>query len=127
MREDSDNSIIDDCFKHILASFQHSLSRLRAARERSEPIPSSSTKENKINGKGRLAQFQDEIERMEADLEKYKAKDDAYKNRLEAKNSLEAYCYSLKRFIDSDEVKSQIPGDGHGGSPYRPSFLMNCK
>jgi heat shock protein 1/8 len=72
----------------------------------------STGKENKItitNDKGRLSQ--DEIERMVADAEKYKAEDDANRNRIEAKNGLENYCWSLKSSILSDEVKDKIPAD----------------
>merc|ERR1712150_177810 len=72
----------------------------------------STGKENKItitNDKGRLSQ--DEIERMVQEAEKYKAEDDANKNRIEAKNGLENYCYSLKSSISSDEVKDKIPAD----------------
>merc|ERR1739842_290071 len=61
------------------------------------------------NDKGRLSQ--DEIERMVQEAEKYKAEDDANKNRIEAKNGLENYCYSLKSSIGSDEVKDKIPAD----------------
>jgi L1 cell adhesion molecule like protein len=75
-------------------------------------IEKSTGKENKItitNDKGRLSQ--DEIERMVAEAEKYKAEDDANKHRVEAKNSLENYCYSLKTSISSAEVKDKIPAD----------------
>merc|ERR1711915_334721 len=75
-------------------------------------IEKSTGKENKItitNDKGRLSQ--DEIERMVAEAEKYKAEDDANKNRIESKNALENYCYSLKSSISSDEVKDKIPED----------------
>jgi L1 cell adhesion molecule like protein len=75
-------------------------------------IEKSTGKENKItitNDKGRLSQ--DEIERMVAEAEKYKAEDDANKNRIEAKNGLENYCYSLKNSISSEEVKNKIPED----------------
>jgi len=75
-------------------------------------IEKSTGKENKItitNDKGRLSQ--DEIERMVSEAEKYKAEDDANKNRIEAKNGLENYCYSLKSSISSDEVKDKIPAD----------------
>merc|ERR1712087_470993 len=75
-------------------------------------LEKSTGKENKItitNDKGRLSQ--DEIERMVAEAEKYKAEDDANKNRIEAKNGLENYCYSLKSSISSDEVKDKIPED----------------
>jgi heat shock protein 1/8 len=75
-------------------------------------IEKSTGKENKItitNDKGRLSQ--DEIERMVAEAERYKAEDDANKNRIEAKNSLENYCYSLKSSISAEEVKDKIPAD----------------
>merc|ERR1712157_555790 len=75
-------------------------------------IGKSTGKENKItitNDKGRLSQ--DEIERMVQEAEKYKAEDDANKNRVEAKNGLENYCYSLKSSISADEVKDKIPAD----------------
>ena len=75
-------------------------------------LEKSTGKENKItitNDKGRLSQ--DEIERMVQEAEKYKAEDDANKNRIEAKNALENYCYSLKSSISSDEVKDKIPAD----------------
>ena len=48
---------------------------------------------------------------MVADAEKYKAEDDANKNRVESKNNLENYCYSLKSSIGSDEIKDKIPAD----------------
>ena len=75
-------------------------------------LEKSTGKENKItitNDKGRLSQ--DEIERMVSEAEKYKAEDDANKNRIEAKNGLENYCYSLKSSISSEEVKDKIPAD----------------
>merc|ERR1712157_433723 len=75
-------------------------------------LEKSTGKENKItitNDKGRLSQ--DEIERMVNEAEKYKAEDDVNRNRIEAKNALENYCYSLKSSIGSEEVKDKIPAD----------------
>jgi L1 cell adhesion molecule like protein len=75
-------------------------------------IEKSTGKENKIiitNEKGRLSQ--EEIERMVEEAEKYKAEDDANKNRIEAKNGLENYCYSLKTSVSSPEVEGKIPED----------------
>merc|ERR1712137_21098 len=72
-------------------------------------LEKSTGKENKItitNDKGRLSQ--DEIEKMVSDAEKYKAEDDANKNRIEAKHALENYCYSLKSTLASDETKTKI-------------------
>ena len=73
-------------------------------------LEKSTGKENKItitNDKGRLSQ--DEIERMVAEGEKYKAEDDANKSRVEAKNGLENYCYSLQSSIGSEEAQGKIP------------------
>merc|ERR1711937_981224 len=75
-------------------------------------LEKSTGKENKItitNDKGRLSQ--DEIDRMVEEAEKYKAEDDANRNRIEAKNGLENYCYSLKNSVSADEVKDKIPAD----------------
>merc|ERR1712137_335872 len=76
-------------------------------------LEKSTGKENKItitNDKGRLSQ--DEIERMVSEAEKYKAEDDANRNRIESKNALENYCYSLKGSISGDEVASKMdPAD----------------
>jgi len=75
-------------------------------------LEKSTGKENKItitNDKGRLSQ--EEIERMVQEAEKYKAEDDANKNRVEAKNGLENYCYSIKSSIEGEEVKDKIPAD----------------
>ena len=70
-------------------------------------VEKSTGKENKItitNDKGRLSQ--QDIERMVAEAEKFKAEDDANKNRIEAKNALENYCFSLKSSLSSE---LQIP------------------
>merc|ERR1712232_355898 len=75
-------------------------------------LEKSTGKENKItitNDKGRLSQ--DEIERMVSEAEKFKAEDDANRNRIESKNGLENYCYSLKSSISSEEVAGKIPED----------------
>merc|ERR1712019_157473 len=72
-------------------------------------VEKSTGKENKItitNDKGRLSQ--EEIERMVSEAEKFKAEDDANRNRIEAKNALENYCFSLKSSIDSDQVKDKL-------------------
>ena len=73
-------------------------------------------KSNKItitNDKGRLSK--EDIERMLAEAEKYKAEDEAEASRIHAKNGLESYAYSLKNTInegklqisDSDKQKVQ--------------------
>merc|ERR1719479_589926 len=60
----------------------------------------SSGKQEKItitNDKGRLSA--EEIEKMLADAEKYKADDDHQKERITAKNSLESYCFNMKSTV----------------------------
>jgi len=72
-------------------------------------LEKSTGKEQKItitNDKGRLSQ--DEIERMVSEGEKYKAEDDANRNRIESKNGLENYCYSLKGSISGDEAQAKM-------------------
>merc|ERR1712224_783853 len=58
------------------------------------------------NDKGRLSQ--EEIDRMVKEAEKYKAEDDANKNRIEAKNALENYCFSLKSSISGEETQNKM-------------------
>merc|ERR1711916_385913 len=60
-------------------------------------VEKSTGKENKItitNDKGRLSE--DEIERMVAEAEQYAAEDEANKQKIEAKNALENYAYSMR-------------------------------
>ncbi|KAJ5726534.1 Heat shock 70 kDa protein [Penicillium malachiteum] len=59
------------------------------------------------NDKGRLSK--EEIERMLSEAEKYKAEDEAESSRIQAKNGLESYAYSLKNTLS--EGKLQISED----------------
>ena len=72
----------------------------------------STGKKNKItitNDKGRLTK--EDIEKMVQDAEKYKAEDDEAKAKIEARNSLENYCYTLRNTISEDKVKEKISDD----------------
>ncbi|KAM7437369.1 Heat shock cognate 71 kDa protein [Porites harrisoni] len=69
----------------------------------------STGKENNIvitNDKGRLSK--EDIERMVKEAEKFKADDDKQKDKVQAKNSLESYAYSMKSTIEDDKVKDKI-------------------
>ncbi|XP_045079272.1 heat shock 70 kDa protein-like [Coregonus clupeaformis] len=60
-------------------------------------VDKSMGKENKItitNDKGRLSK--EDIERMVQDADKYKAEDDAQREKIAAKNSLESYAFNMK-------------------------------
>lgn len=66
-------------------------------------------KTNKItitNDKGRLSK--EEIERMLAEAEKYKAEDEAEAARIQAKNGLESYAYSLKNTLSDSKVDEKL-------------------
>jgi L1 cell adhesion molecule like protein len=54
------------------------------------------------NDKGRLSK--EEIERMLAEAEKYKAEDEAEAARIQAKNGLESYAYNLKNTVINDNA-----------------------
>merc|ERR1712146_601990 len=58
------------------------------------------------NDKGRLSQ--DDIERMVKEAEKYAAEDDAMKEKIEAKNALENYAYSMRNSINDEKMKDKI-------------------
>jgi len=75
-------------------------------------VDKSTGRENKItitNDKGRLSK--DEIERMVNDAEKYKKEDDAQRDRISAKNSLESYCFNMKTSINDDKIGAKLSAD----------------
>lgn len=54
------------------------------------------------NEKGRLTK--EDIDRMVNDAEKYKAEDDVQKKKIDARNSLEQYAYSMKNTLRDEKV-----------------------
>ncbi|EDK45466.1 Hsp70 ATPase ssa1 [Lodderomyces elongisporus] len=61
------------------------------------------------NDKGRLSK--EDIERMVNEAEKYKEDDEKEAARVQAKNGLESYAYSLKNTISDGELKDKISAD----------------
>lgn len=62
------------------------------------------------NDKGRLSQ--EEIERMVEEAERYAEEDKAIKERIEARNGLENYAYSLKNQVnDKDGLGGKLDED----------------
>ncbi|KAG7661148.1 SSA3 [[Candida] subhashii] len=59
------------------------------------------------NDKGRLSK--EDIERMVSEAEKFKEDDEKEAARIQAKNGLESYAYSLKNTINDGEMKDKIP------------------
>jgi len=55
------------------------------------------------NDKGRLSK--EEIEKMVADADKFRAQDDAIRKKVEAKNQLENYCFQMKNTLNEEKLK----------------------
>merc|ERR1712076_277255 len=58
------------------------------------------------NEKGRLSQA--EIDRMVQEAEKYRAEDEAAKVKIEAKNSLENYCFTMRNTLNEEKLKDKF-------------------
>jgi len=75
-------------------------------------VDKSTMKKNTItitNDKGRLSK--DDIERMVAEAEQYKAEDDKAKATVEAKNKLEGYAYQIKQTVEDEKLKDKISAE----------------
>merc|ERR1712176_309326 len=69
----------------------------------------STGKSNQItitNEKGRLSQS--EIDRMVQEAEKYRAEDEANKSKVEAKNGLENYCFTMRNTLQEEKLKDKF-------------------
>merc|ERR1712226_503035 len=72
----------------------------------------STGKSNQItitNEKGRLSQS--EIDRMVQEAEKYRAEDEQNKSKVEAKNGLENYCFTMRNTLNEEKLKDKFEGD----------------
>eukprot|EP00042_Codosiga_hollandica_P035914 m.269900 g.269900 ORF g.269900 m.269900 type:complete len:196 (-) comp54750_c1_seq12:296-883(-) len=72
-------------------------------------VDTSSGKSSKItitNDKGRLTK--EDIDRMVAEADRFKAQDEQQRERVAAKNSLEAYAFQLKSTADDSEASSKL-------------------
>merc|ERR1719399_607714 len=72
----------------------------------------STGKTNQItitNEKGRLSQA--EIDRMVSEAEKYAAEDEQNKSKIEAKNGLENYCFTMRNTLQEEKLKEKFEGD----------------
>jgi len=67
---------------------------------------------NKItitNEKGRLSEA--EIDRMVQEAEKYRAEDEQNKAKIESKNGLENYCFTMRNTLQEEKLKDKLEGD----------------
>ncbi|MEI6136759.1 MAG: Hsp70 family protein [Chloroflexota bacterium] len=86
---------------HLLEAFPHGVLNVHA-------MDKAGGKSNKItitNDKGRLSK--EDIERMVSEAEKYKEEDSRHKERIDARNGLENYIYSVKNSTDLKEKLSE--------------------
>merc|ERR1712130_244975 len=60
------------------------------------------------NEKGRLSQS--EIDRMVSEAEQYRAEDEANKGKVEAKNGLENYCFTMRNTLQEEKLKEKFEG-----------------
>jgi L1 cell adhesion molecule like protein len=51
---------------------------------------------------------QEDIERMVKEAEQFAAQDEAQRERVSAKNTLESYAYQIKQMADDDNIKSKL-------------------
>lgn len=75
-------------------------------------VEKSTGKENKItitNDKGRLSKS--DVDRMVAEAEKYKAQDEEQRKKIEAKNALENYCFSLRNSLNEPKFAQALGND----------------
>ena len=72
-------------------------------------LEKSTGKEQKItikNDRGRLSA--DEIDRFVQEAERYKSEDDANRARVESKNALENYCFSIRNTLHDEKVAATL-------------------
>ncbi|XP_011179476.1 heat shock 70 kDa protein cognate 1 [Zeugodacus cucurbitae] len=72
-------------------------------------VEKSTGKENRItitNDKGRLSK--DDIERMVNEAEQYRNEDEKQRERINAKNALESYCFQMKSTMDDENIRAKI-------------------
>jgi heat shock protein 1/8 len=75
-------------------------------------VEKSTAKEQKItitNDKSRLSKA--EVERMVAEAEQFKAEDELNKERIESKNGLESYLYSIKSTMGEEKLRDKFTED----------------
>merc|ERR1712232_13636 len=72
----------------------------------------STGKSNQItitNEKGRLSQA--EIDRMVQEAENFRAEDELAKTKIEAKNGLENYCFTMRNTLQEEKLQDKFEGD----------------
>merc|ERR1712119_224410 len=60
------------------------------------------------NEKGRLSQA--EIDHMVQEAEQFRAEDESNKHKIEAKNGLENYCFTMRNTLNEEKLKDKFEG-----------------
>ena len=58
------------------------------------------------NDKSRLTK--DDIERMTKDAEQYEEEDKKFREKIDAKNGLEGYCFQIRSTLTDDKLKDKL-------------------
>jgi len=53
----------------------------------------------------------EEIERLVKEAEKFKGEDEVIKKRIESKNTLESYTFSIRNSLKDEKLKDKIKAD----------------
>jgi L1 cell adhesion molecule like protein len=72
----------------------------------------ASGKSNKIvitNNKGRLSK--DDIEKLVKEAEEFKSEDEAMRKKIDAKNGLENYTYSVRNTLKDEKLADKFEGE----------------
>jgi heat shock protein 1/8 len=75
-------------------------------------VEKSTGKENKItitNDKTRLSK--QEVDRMVQEAERFKEQDEAQRKKVDAKNHLESYCFSVRNSVNEEKVATGLGAD----------------
>ncbi|XP_022217005.2 heat shock 70 kDa protein cognate 1 [Drosophila obscura] len=84
-------------------------------------LEKSTGKENRItitNDKGRLSK--EDIERMVNEADTYRQADEQQRDRVNAKNQLEGYCFQLRSTLEDEQLRSRISDSD------RDTVLQKC-
>ena len=71
-----------------------------------EKSTGKSSKVEITNDKSRLSK--EDVEKMTADAEKYAKEDEEFKEKVDAKNSLEGYCFSMQSVLSDEKNKDKL-------------------
>ena len=100
----NDEEIARLAFRHVVRSEALGMDFVVTSSDESEDSPVT-------NDKGRPSK--DDIERMVQQAEKYKEENRRQRDKIDARNGLEDYAYSVKQFSRGEKLKDKISPEDH--------------